>query len=59
MAPPDVIDYVVVHELAHLREQNHTPRFWGIVEEYDPEYSEHAECLEEHSSRLIFCRDDL
>lgn len=59
MAPLDVINYVVVHELAHLREQNHTPRFWGIVAEHDPEYSEHAEWLEKNSARLIFCRDDL
>lgn len=31
MAPPEISEYVVVHELAHLREQNHINRFWRIV----------------------------
>jgi len=34
----DVIDYVVVHELAHLREMNHSPRFWAIVAGVLPDY---------------------
>jgi hypothetical protein len=59
MAPPDVIDYVVVHEIAHLRESNHNEEFWSLVAEHDPDYEEHAEWLEEHSVRLIFSDDDL
>lgn len=59
MAPPDVIDYVVVHELVHLREKNHTTRFWQLVGEYVPEYKQRTEWLERNSSRLIFTQQDL
>ena len=59
MAPVDVLDYIVIHELAHLREQNHSEEFWSLVAEHDPEYTEHAEWLEENSTSLIFSTDDL
>ena len=32
MAPPFVLDYLAAHEVAHLREMNHSPRFWHLVE---------------------------
>ena len=38
MAPPRVLEYVVVHELAHLQEPNHSPRFWSLVARHDPAY---------------------
>jgi len=38
---PTIIDYVVAHELAHLHEMNHSPRFWAVVRSVMPEY-EHA-----------------
>ncbi|ESP88374.1 M48 family metallopeptidase [Candidatus Halobonum tyrrellensis] len=59
MAPDDVIDYVVVHELAHLREKNHTRRFWNLVQKHDPKYEEHVDWLTENSVQLIFTEDDL
>jgi len=36
--PPDVCDYVLIHELMHLRQQNHGPRFWALVERACPAY---------------------
>jgi len=59
MAPPEVVDYVVIHELAHLRERNHTKRFWRIIEEHDPEFERHVEWLKENGVRLIFTEEDL
>ncbi|MEI7614046.1 MAG: SprT family zinc-dependent metalloprotease [Betaproteobacteria bacterium] len=36
--PRHVVDYVVIHELAHLREMNHSPRFWAVVEQLCPDH---------------------
>jgi len=38
LLPPHIVDYVVAHELAHLRELNHSPRFWGVVASLYPGY---------------------
>ena len=59
MAPTSVIDSIVIHELAHLREQNHTDAFWSIVAEHDPDYEDHHYWLEEHSAQLVFSDEDL
>lgn len=37
-APPHIIHYVAAHELAHLKEMNHSPKFWAIVEKLCPDY---------------------
>lgn len=48
MAPPDVIDYVVIHELMHIRQKNHSSKFWRLVLEAMPQYSVHRRWLRDH-----------
>lgn len=59
MAPSVVVDYVIVHELAHLMEQAHNDQFWEFVAGQIPDYREHASWLEENSTKLIFTQSDL
>jgi len=51
-APTFVIDYVIVHELAHLLEPNHTPRFWNIVRTHVPTVDRARGWLKEHGQIL-------
>ena len=53
MADDDVIDYVVVHELAHIIELNHSNRFWSIVEGILPDYKENQKRLKELQRKLL------
>jgi predicted metal-dependent hydrolase len=53
MAPLDVIDYVVVHELMHLKEQNHSKRFWQSVRMILPDFNERRRWLKEHEQTLL------
>lgn len=53
MAPPEVLDYVVVHELSHRLEMNHSSRFWTQVEKVIPDYRKHRKWLKEHGGRLL------
>jgi predicted metal-dependent hydrolase len=48
-----LIDYVVAHELAHLKEMNHSPRFWDTVESIFPEFREAREQLRSHPPELL------
>ena len=52
MAPPEALDYVVVHELCHLIEFNHSPRFWKLVEGQLPEYEYWKRWFKEHGGEL-------
>jgi predicted metal-dependent hydrolase len=52
MAPEPVIDYVVVHELAHLLEMNHSARFWATVNKFHPDWQEHRRWLKTHGMEL-------
>lgn len=54
LAPSLVTDYVIVHELAHLREHNHSQAFWDLVSCVMPNYHVHIEWLKEHGSKLYF-----
>ena len=52
LAPPKVLDYVVVHELCHRKEMNHSPRFWALVESMIPDYKIHRKWLKENGEKL-------
>ncbi|MBK7452806.1 MAG: M48 family metallopeptidase [Anaerolineales bacterium] len=52
MAPLEVIDYVVIHELAHLRVKNHSSKFWDVVKAIDPQYKEKRKWLRENGGKL-------
>ena len=52
MAPIEVIDYVVVHEMCHLKEMNHSSRFWKLVEETQPDYKKTRKWLKENDGLL-------
>ena len=52
MAPPQALEYVVIHELCHLIEFNHSARFWRLVESRMPEYEAWKKWLKAHGSEL-------
>lgn len=52
LAPPKVLDYVVVHELCHRKEMNHSPRFWALVESIMPDYQQYRKWLKENGDAL-------
>ncbi len=53
-APPEVIDYILIHELAHLVEHNHSDRFWRLVEKAMPGYRLAEEWLHKNGERCLF-----
>lgn len=53
LAPPAVLDYVVVHELCHLTHMDHSKDFWALVERVCPDYRTHRKWLKEHGHELV------
>lgn len=53
MAPPEVLEYVVVHELCHIQVKNHSRHFWALVAEHLPDYQQHRRWLKKHGSHLM------
>ena len=49
MLKPELIDYVIIHELCHIREFNHSVKFWNLVETYDLKFKTHKAMLKENS----------
>jgi predicted metal-dependent hydrolase len=52
LAPPEVLDYVAAHEVAHLAEMNHSPRFWAVVARLVPDYPARRAWLRRHGPSL-------
>lgn len=51
-APPHIINYVICHELAHLKEMNHSKKFWAVVEKIYPDYPQAEKDLKQWGSKL-------
>jgi hypothetical protein len=58
MAPPDVLDYVAAHEVAHLAQMNHSAAFWNVVERLMPDYAARRMWLREQGDQLHRLRFD-
>lgn len=52
LAPPEVLDYVAAHEVAHLERMDHSPRFWAIVDRLVPGHAEPRSWLRRHGATL-------
>lgn len=53
LTPGEVIDYVVVHELCHIKEMNHSPKFWALVKKTLPNYEEARKWLRINGNSII------
>ena len=59
LAPPEVLDYVVVHELCHRKQMNHSKAFWTEVEKVFPDYKESINWLKEEGSQIMYMVTEL
>ena len=53
LAPPEIADYVIVHELCHRREMNHSPLFWQEVEKILPDYKRRRKWMKDNGERIM------
>ena len=53
LVAPELQDYVILHELAHLTEMNHSPRFWALLNQYDPNRQAHEAALDAMTSVIM------
>lgn len=53
MAPSQVLDYLVIHELCHMKIANHSPSFWRLVANYTVDYNNHRRWLKDNGSVLM------
>jgi predicted metal-dependent hydrolase len=53
LAPPEILDYVVEHEVCHLEVMDHSPRFWALLESRVPDWRRHAAWLRRYGSTLV------
>ena len=53
LAPPEILDYVVEHEVCHLEVMDHSPRFWRLLESRVPDWREHSAWLRRYGSTLV------
>ena len=59
LAPPEVLDYVVVHELCHRKQMNHSKAFWTEVEKVFPDYKESIKWLKEEGGQIMYMVTEL
>jgi len=52
-APSDIIDYIIIHELCHLKIKNHSFRYWNLVRKFVPKYEEKKAWLEKNGLRIV------
>jgi len=53
LTPPKVMEYVVIHEICHIKERNHSADFWMLVEKYCPDYREHRLWLKQNGQHVM------
>ena len=53
LAPPSALEYVIVHELCHIKHKNHSRDFWDLVTQHFPDYREQRRWLKQHGASLM------